>query len=106
MAPRVISNIGGKTVEILTGDEVIQVESGSQVIKLIRVKDFQRYLGGDVEVPTLRLERGAHPVKISDFPNAETVMTEKDIITGIQDTPLMDTVRELVAEEVAKALKK
>ena len=117
MAARQIYNIGGQSVSHLDGNEVLRVENASQSIKLIHVKDFQRYLGGDKAVPAFRLERGGHPRKVSDFPNALD-FKEGDLITGVQEGdnvnfqfrqllhPLMEIVRELVAEEVARALKK
>jgi hypothetical protein len=118
MAARQIYNIGGQSVSHLDGNEVIRVENASQSIKLIHVRDFQRYVGGDTSVPSLRLERGTYPRKISDFPNAEFDFKQGDLVTGVQDgdnvnfhlrqilRPLMDIVRELIAEEVTKALKK
>jgi hypothetical protein len=117
MAARQIYNIGGQSVSHLDGNEVIRVENASQSIKLIHVRDYQRYVGGDTAVPSFRLERGTYPRKISDFPNALD-FKEGDLITGVQDGdnvnfrlrqllhPLMEVVRELVAEEVAMALKK
>jgi hypothetical protein len=51
----------------------------------IPAKYLREYVGGDRAAPSIRPERGAHPAKVSDFPNAERSMKLNDRITGLQD---------------------
>ena len=85
MTAPVIYNIGTHRVEEITGDEIFSCRAGSQRDKEIKASDLRKYMGGDVAVPNLRLERGASAQRISDLPNAEFDFREGDRLTGLQD---------------------
>jgi hypothetical protein len=85
MTAPVIYNIGTHRVTEITGDEIFTCRAGSQRDKEILASDLRKYMGGDVAVPNLRLERGANAQRISDLPNAEFDFREGDSLTGLQD---------------------
>jgi hypothetical protein len=85
MTAKVIHNIGSHLVDEITGDEVFSCHAGSQRDKLITAEKLRHYFGGDVAVPNVRLERGAHATKLSELPNAEYEMLDRDSVTGLQE---------------------
>jgi hypothetical protein len=85
MTAKVIHNIGSHLVDHITGDEVFSCHAGSQRDKQIRAADLRHYFGGDIASPNMRLERGAHATKLSELPNAEYEMLDRDTVTGLQE---------------------
>ena len=85
MTAKVIYNIGTHRVTEITGDEVFSCRAGSQRDKEITAADLRHYMGGDVAVPNLRLERGARAQRISDLPNAEFDLLDGALLTGLQN---------------------
>jgi hypothetical protein len=85
MTAKVIYNIGTHRVDRIDGDEIFVCRAGSQQDKEIKASDLRHYMGGDVAVPNLRLERGASAQRVSDLPNAEFDFREGDRLTGLQE---------------------
>lgn len=85
MTAKVIYNIGTHRVTKIEGDEIFSCRAGSQRDKEITAADLRHYMGGDVAVPNLRLERGADAQRVSDLPNAEFDFRDGDCLTGLQD---------------------
>ncbi len=116
MTSRSIQIVGRYIVTELNGDEFFSFEHGNQ--RWISAADLRAYVGGDIAVPAIRCEAGANARKISDFPNADAPMAADDRLTGIQNqqnvnfsraqvlAPLVDAIRELVAEMVAEELER
>jgi hypothetical protein len=73
---------GNQIVDKLRGDELFSCDNDA---KKITARDLRAYLGGDRAAPAIRPEGGAHPVRASEFPNAEHAMQDADRILGLQD---------------------
>ena len=114
MVSRSIQNVGRYIVTELNGEEFFALEYGNE--RWISAADLRAYCGGDTAVPTIRCEAGANARKVSDFANAEGPMASDDRLTGLQGgnnvnfsraqvlAPLVESLRELVAEMVAEEL--
>ena len=93
-------------VRTLTGQEVFMFLTGMESEQHISAADLKSYCGGDVGVPAIRPERGAHPVKVSGFPNAEFNMGPGDMVTGLQRGLNVNFSFEQIVEGVMKAMAK
>ena len=61
-------------------------------------------MGGDVAVPNLRLEAGAAARRISDLPNAEFEVGNREILTGLQNCQNVNFSRLQILRSLLEAM--
>ncbi len=95
--------VGPPIVATLRGGEIFTFETGTQEAK-ITAANLRLYLGGDRAAASIQPERGAHPIKTSNFPNAEFNFRPGDSVTGLQGGLNVNFTFEQIVAGIAAAL--